>query len=63
MKVLLDVNIFLDFFLDCHSVSKEIVLKSVYGAHTAYISANMLTDLYYIMEKVWEKLLGWNSKN
>lgn len=51
MKVLLDVNVILDFFLHRTSASREIVLKSVYGAYTAYISANMLTDIYYILEK------------
>lgn len=51
MNVLLDVNILLDFFLSRHSASKELILKSVYGAYRPYITANMITDIYYILSK------------
>lgn len=51
MKVLFDVNIILDAFLDRNSSSKELLLKAVYGVFTPYITANMMTDLSYILKK------------
>ncbi|MGT2802739.1 type II toxin-antitoxin system VapC family toxin [Streptococcus henryi] len=51
MKVLLDVNVIIDFYLNRDEASKEIILKSVYGIYTAHISTNMLTDIYYILDK------------
>lgn len=51
MKVLLDVTIILDVFLNRQSASKELLNKAVYGAFTPYITANMLTDIYYILTK------------
>jgi predicted nucleic acid-binding protein len=45
------VNIILDFYLNRNSASKEIILKAVYGAYKAHLSINMLTDIYYILEK------------
>ena len=51
MKVLLDTNILLDYFLNRHGHSREVILKAVYGAYTACITTNMVTDIFYILSK------------
>lgn len=54
MKVLIDTNIILDWLLHrepFHSNAKYIVEKCIFGNVDGYLTAHMMTDLFYILRK------------
>ncbi|EOH93052.1 type II toxin-antitoxin system VapC family toxin [Enterococcus pallens] len=54
MKYIIDVTIILDFLTKregFYEQSKKVYLLSVYGIIEGYLTANMITDIYYILER------------
>ncbi|MBP1043563.1 PIN domain-containing protein [Vagococcus sp. BWB3-3] len=55
MKVLIDINIVLDYLFRRDEVTyrnaKDIYLASVYGVIQGVVTANMVTDIFYLIEK------------
>jgi predicted nucleic acid-binding protein len=63
-KVLLDTNVVLDFLLkrspnyrDAQIIIEEIVNGNLHG----YITASMVTDIFYILQKINDKTFALNS--
>mgnify|MGYP001323096563 CR=1 FL=1 len=54
MKYIIDVNVILDFLTKREGFylqAKEVYLLSVYGVIEGCLTANMITDIYYILQK------------
>ncbi len=54
MKYIIDVNTILDFLTKregFYEQSKKVYMLSVYGIIEGYLTANMITDIYYILER------------
>ncbi|MGM0216159.1 type II toxin-antitoxin system VapC family toxin [Enterococcus sp. AZ109] len=54
MKYIIDVNIVLDFLTKREGFylqAKKVYLLSVYGVIEGYLTTNMITDIYYILQK------------
>ncbi|HLQ40705.1 MAG TPA: PIN domain-containing protein [Tetragenococcus sp.] len=58
MKCIIDINIILDVLAErkeFYKQSREVYMLSVYGVIHGCITANMITDIYYILEKYGSK--------
>lgn len=54
MKYIIDVNTILDFLTKregFYEQSKKVYMLSVYGIIEGYLTADMITDIYYILER------------
>lgn len=54
MKYMIDITVILDFLTKregFYEQSKKVYLLSVYGVIKGYLTANMITDIYYILER------------
>ncbi|GEQ49142.1 type II toxin-antitoxin system VapC family toxin [Tetragenococcus koreensis] len=62
MNCIIDINVILDVLVkreEFYKQSKEVYMLSVYGVIKGCITANMVTDIYYILEKYGSE----NTKN
>lgn len=54
MKYMIDVNVILDFLTKregFYEQSKKVYRLSAYGVIKGYLTANMITDIYYVIQR------------